>query len=237
MIRIAIDTATDRLALAVRGADGAVHAAHVDGARRHAAALLPTLEQLLARAGARLGDPAELVLADGPGSFTGLRVGAAVAKALAAARGTPLWTAPSLLARAVAAAPAGGGLVVALADALRGELYGGAWEVRPDGVREHLAPRAATPAALRAAVPSPDAVAGEVPGSARPALAGWSARQRLDQPVDARALLDLPERPGAARRIARPAEWEPRYGRPAEAQAKWEAEHGRALPDPAGTAR
>jgi len=28
---------------------------------------------------------------------------------------------------------------------------------------------------------------------------------------------------------------EPTYGRPAEAQAKWEARHGRALPHPPGT--
>jgi hypothetical protein len=29
-------------------------------------------------------------------------------------------------------------------------------------------------------------------------------------------------------------DWEPTYGRPAEAQARWEAAHGRALPNPAG---
>ena len=32
-------------------------------------------------------------------------------------------------------------------------------------------------------------------------------------------------------------EWEPVYGRPAEAQARWEKAHGRPLPDPVGGSR
>jgi hypothetical protein len=31
------------------------------------------------------------------------------------------------------------------------------------------------------------------------------------------------------------AEWEPVYGRPAEAQARWEKAHGRPLPDSVGS--
>jgi len=49
--------------------------------------------------------------------------------------------------------------------------------------------------------------------------------------------LALLEREGAARTIDDPASAEPAYGRPAEAQARWEARHGRPLPDsprPAG---
>ena len=34
------------------------------------------------------------------------------------------------------------------------------------------------------------------------------------------------------RALYRKAEWEPVYGRPAEAQARWEIAHGRPLPDP-----
>ena len=62
------------------------------------------IAEALQEARATLDDLTELALSDGPGSFTGLRVGAAVAKALVQARGLPLWTAPSLMVRARGAA-------------------------------------------------------------------------------------------------------------------------------------
>ena len=54
----------------------------VDGARKHAAALLPVVGDLLAEAGVTLQEVDALAIADGPGSFTGLRVSAALAKSL-----------------------------------------------------------------------------------------------------------------------------------------------------------
>src|SRR5690606_23415639 len=103
---LALDTATDR-AQVVLGAPGVILArAEVVGARRHAAELLPAIERCLAAAASNYGALEGIVLADGPGSFTGLRVSAAVAKALVRARPMPLWVAPSLL---VCAAGAGAG--------------------------------------------------------------------------------------------------------------------------------
>jgi hypothetical protein len=48
-------------------------------------------------------------------------------------------------------------------------------------------------------------------------------------------LLSLLTMDGAVRPLPEPVTAEPVYGRPAEAQAKWEARHGRALPHPPGT--
>src|SRR5439155_22498513 len=59
-------------------------------------------------------------------------------------------------------------------------------------------------------------------------------------PPAATLLLALLEREGSGRTIGDPATAEPGYGRPAEAQARWEARHGRPLPDsprPAGWRR
>src|SRR5215218_6656348 len=117
---LAIDTATDRASVALGGPGLATLEENVVGSRRHASQLLPTVELLLRRAGGTLDDLSGVVLSDGPGSFTGLRVGAAVAKALVRTRGMPLWIAPSLLVRAAGVAAAGG-RVLAVADALRGE--------------------------------------------------------------------------------------------------------------------
>ena len=65
----------------------------------------------------------------------------------------------------------------------------------------------------------------------------WTGREPVGPPVgapSAAALLDLRGRPGVATPIPDVAAFEPTYGRKAEAQVKWEREHGRPLPDPPG---
>ena len=84
---LAIDTATDRVSVAIGRTGDTAHEEHLDGARRHAAAVLPIVARLLELGDLTLGDLRGIVVADGPGSFTGLRVGASIAKALADTRG------------------------------------------------------------------------------------------------------------------------------------------------------
>lgn len=231
---LALDTVSDRLSVAVgRGPADAV-ATRVDGARRHASALLPAVDALLAERGLGRGAIGGILVADGPGSFTGLRVAAAVMKAMVATGVQEVRTAPSLLARAVNRARSGQ-VVAAVSDALRGEVYGGAWLVLEQGI-ETLVPLAArAPGVLRQVVPHPDLVVGELPATLQPPFAGWAAQQHLDVPADAVALLGLLARPGGLTRIDDPFAWEPQYGRPAEAQARWEAQHQRPLPHPPGS--
>jgi tRNA threonylcarbamoyl adenosine modification protein YeaZ len=234
-MRIALDTATDRLSVAVGTTAAESAVAHVDGARRHAASILATMERLISARGARLADVTDVVVADGPGSFTGLRVAVSVAKALAATRGIRLWTAPSLLARAAFAAH-DGEVVVSVLDALRAELYSAAYLVEAGGITCVLPPAARTPEALLDAVSAPGLLVGEAQPALAGRLEGWAARTSLGGRADARALLAAMGRPGGAVRIDDPAGWEPTYGRPAEAQARWEAQHGRPLHHPPGTA-
>jgi len=109
---LAIDTATSRAVLAVGTADGTLLAAETWVAgHRHVEELLPRLEALLAGRGLdrqALAGAAGIVIGTGPGSFTGLRVGLATAKALAVAFGRPLvalGSGAALLAAAGAADP------------------------------------------------------------------------------------------------------------------------------------
>ena len=130
------------------------------------------IDAVLREAGVRLDAVRGIVLSDGPGSFTGLRVGAAVAKALVQARGLPLWIAPSLMVRAAGVARPGA-TVLAVSDALRGELYAAAY--RFDAERRPHAARAGGPPARGAR--RGRAVAGRPRGRAsraRPASC-WSA--------------------------------------------------------------
>jgi len=210
------------------------------GARRHAAALLPMVSRALARRGVTLDDVGALALSDGPGSFTGLRVGAAVAKALVQARGLPLYVAPSLMVRAVGAAPADGTLVLAVSDALRGEVYAGAFRFEPDRVETELVPGVRRPEELAELLPRPAHLVGDLPNDVASTVESWADRALLRSPegsARAGSLLDLMSRIGGARRLDDVTSWEPEYGRPAEAQARWEMAHGRPLPDPAGGAR
>ena len=232
-MRLAIDTATSRLSVALgRSSTSALHE-EVEGARQHAAALLPAIDRLLTQAGLDRDAIMSVVIADGPGSFTGLRVAAAVGKALVVANGVEFWTVPSLLTRAMTGAGPGR-ITVGVSDALRGQCYAGAWLWLPDGIETILPPEARTPAGLRAALPRPDAVVGELPPAMAAQFAEWAPYLDLAHHVDARLMLDLVGRPGGARLVDDPLAWEPDYGRPAEAQALWEARHGRALPHPPG---
>ncbi len=55
----------------------------------HSRTLMPMCEALLANSGLTLGDVELIACANGPGSFTGLRIGLSTAKGLAWAKGTP----------------------------------------------------------------------------------------------------------------------------------------------------
>lgn len=187
--------------------------------------LMPAVVQVLGEAGARPADLARVACGGGPGSFTSLRIAAAIAKGVAAGRGIPLYTASSLLLT-VAGSPSGDtpGRYLALLDALRGDVYAAGYEVREaaagGGERAleivELAPLAliareragALARSLRAKCIGPREELSAIPRASGFARIGASVER--SGPVD----LGL---------------WEPDYGRLAEAQVRWEREHGRPL--------
>ncbi|HKP50117.1 MAG TPA: tRNA (adenosine(37)-N6)-threonylcarbamoyltransferase complex dimerization subunit type 1 TsaB [Gemmatimonadales bacterium] len=236
---LALDTASDcaSVALGEPGSGSAALEENLPGARRHAAALLPIVQRLLSRAGCTLDAVQGVVLSNGPGSFTGLRVGASVAKALVDTRQIPLWTAPSLLVRAAQVARPNA-LVLAVSNALRGEVYAAAYRFDSDGIRTELVPSVRRPEDIVSWGLRPDSLVGEAAHPVVEILERWSGRTIIGPPEGsphAARLLDLVGRPGGARKVLTVGEWEPVYGRPAEAQARWESVHGRPLPDSVGS--
>ncbi|HEV8612784.1 MAG TPA: tRNA (adenosine(37)-N6)-threonylcarbamoyltransferase complex dimerization subunit type 1 TsaB [Gemmatimonadales bacterium] len=236
MLALALETTTDRLSVAGRSerSDGRTVECVVEGARQHAGKLFPLIDEVLRELGGRLDDVASLAVADGPGSFTGLRVGFAAAKALARVRPElTVWTASTLLVRAAGVAPPPGARVLVVTSALRGELYAALYRLElPRAVETLFAPALATPESLHRE--TPDLLVADAPEKLVDRLADQFAvplvRGAASRP-NAAALLALRELPGGAWRVRDLAAWEPNYGRPAEAQARWEALHGRALPD------
>jgi tRNA threonylcarbamoyl adenosine modification protein YeaZ len=107
----------------------------------HAEALVPAIAELLAPFGGPAHRCSRLLVETGPGSFTGLRVGLAAARALALAWGAELKGVRStqLVAAEARAAGHGGPLLVALA-APRGQVW-----VEGFGEGHRLAPEALLP--------------------------------------------------------------------------------------------
>lgn len=158
---LGIDSATPIASVAIVDSDtGRVLAAAQSDAAGHRADLLVTIDT--ACKAAQLAPTAidAVAIGAGPGSFTGLRIGMATAKGIAFAAGRPLWAVSSLAALAQAQ-PDAAGLIVAVLDARRGEIYAGAYRrtgatgatVAPAGDERVLAPAelAAFVAAQRAA--------------------------------------------------------------------------------------
>ncbi len=92
----------------------------------HAAQLLALAGALLERAGLRFADLDRIAVGVGPGTFTGLRIGVASARALAQGAGADLVAVSTL--RALAAGAGHDGPVLAVLDARRGEAFAAAWQ-------------------------------------------------------------------------------------------------------------
>ena len=88
--RLVIDTATRRSVVTIGEGRRVVSADVLDTHNRHGARLMAQLTSVLAEAGIGMADVTAIGVGTGPGSFTGLRVGLATAKTLAAIRHLPL---------------------------------------------------------------------------------------------------------------------------------------------------
>ena len=201
---LALDTSTERMALALQ-ATGGPWQLLAEGGAKASATLLPQVAALLAQAGLAYADLDFIAFGRGPGAFTGLRTACAVAQGLAFALDKPVLPVDSLLivaedARAQwaalqpAGAPAAFDVAVAM-DARMDEVYaarylhdGSAWHtVQAPGLFS-LPGLAEAWSACTA-----DAVAGS-------ALAAFGSRLQL--PQGTRLLPDEHDRAAALLRLA-----------------------------------
>lgn len=135
-VALGLDTSTAMGSVAVWcGGLAAEESLRIQGA--HSERVLPSVHHLLAAVGVSPHEVSILVVGSGPGSFTGVRIAAALAKGWSMARATSLFAYPSLLA--VVAGTGAGGPVCAMFDARRGQVYAACYEIRPEEPRELLA--------------------------------------------------------------------------------------------------
>lgn len=136
---LGIDTATTRPGIALVAGDDVLAQAGFDHALPPSRVLMPMLKSMLDAAGLALGDLQALAVTVGPGGFTGIRVGLATSRALAAAADLPLAGVSTLAAVAAAAGPAGSKLVPWL-DGGRQEVYAGLFRSGTGQWEERVAP-------------------------------------------------------------------------------------------------
>lgn len=158
---LALDTASGQCSVALL-AGGQLTVRATRTAREHAQLLLPMVDAVLAEAGLALRDVDGIAFGCGPGSFTGLRIAAAVTQGLAAGAGLKVLPVSDLRALAegvrVAVASPGafdGGQLLACMDARMGELYWGVFEDNGSPVGRAMdGERLSTPAAMLEALPA-----------------------------------------------------------------------------------
>ncbi|HTT67930.1 MAG TPA: tRNA (adenosine(37)-N6)-threonylcarbamoyltransferase complex dimerization subunit type 1 TsaB [Gemmatimonadales bacterium] len=213
---LALDTATDVPTLALGSPDAPGEDLRIASRRDLSRDVERVAAELLARRGARVRDLAGVIVADGPGSFTGLRIGIAFAKGLCRAAGLALASAPSLLGAALAAS-GGRGTVLVEYDAQRGDRYRAVYrfaDAPPDR-------RGVTGSARVEVLAAPTLVPGDAPPPSLPDLVRAGAAH-----ASAACLIRLGAVAGGLAGIAAPDAWEPAYGRLAEAEARYRARHG-----------
>jgi tRNA threonylcarbamoyladenosine biosynthesis protein TsaB len=120
---LAIETATEACSVAVQAGGQVVERFEI-APRRHAELVLPWAEALLAQAGIGKRQLDAIAVSRGPGAFTGVRLGIALAQGMALALDIPL-VPVSTLAVLARQAPAAATHVLAAIDARMDEVYVG----------------------------------------------------------------------------------------------------------------
>ncbi|MCH5268410.1 MAG: tRNA (adenosine(37)-N6)-threonylcarbamoyltransferase complex dimerization subunit type 1 TsaB [Lachnospiraceae bacterium] len=101
----------------------------VNNKQTHSQTLLPMIEQVINMSGISLEELDAIAVASGPGSFTGLRIGASTAKGLGLALEKPIIPVPTLEGLAYRLAGMDG-VVCPLMDARRNQVYTGIFRVQ-----------------------------------------------------------------------------------------------------------
>jgi tRNA threonylcarbamoyladenosine biosynthesis protein TsaB len=156
---LGLDTSTPAASAAVLRDDGVAFEVapppeRLQSPPAHAAELMPAVAEAMERAEVDWGDLDAIAVGVGPGTFTGLRIGIATARALATAADLPLRRVSSL---AALAAGIDNLVRLPLIDARRGEVFAALYEgerefwpplaVRPEDLIEQLGNASATPLA------------------------------------------------------------------------------------------
>ncbi len=144
MILLALDSSSKACSAAVFADGVLLSEQYLNTGLTHSTTLMPTIDNALKLADVSVSDLSLIAITDGPGSFTGLRIGMGTAKGIAFGTGIDIMPVSTLLSLAFNVA--GDGYIATLLDARAGQLYSALFR-RQGGVLERVwedAPRTLT---------------------------------------------------------------------------------------------
>jgi tRNA threonylcarbamoyladenosine biosynthesis protein TsaB len=194
---------------------------------KHAADILPIIDQLIRARDWSPADVEHLYVSAGPGSFTGLRIAITLAKTMALATGVKLIAVPTMRVLAANAPPEAEHLIIVL-DAKRDQIFTARFEKIGTDWIEREPNRLDSLPAMLARSPRPVHLLGEgipyhekfLPNDPSVIITStetWRAR--------ATAVAELAQKMAAAKQFADPLQLTPIYLRIPEAQEKYEQTH------------
>lgn len=128
---LAIDTSNKTLSVAIVKDEGMIVEQTVPDTLQHSVKLMPAIQEVLQESQVSMQELTGVIVAKGPGSYTGLRIGVTVAKTLAKTLHIPLKAVSSLqaiVANVVEVVPEGA-YVVPFFDARRNNIFTGLYQV------------------------------------------------------------------------------------------------------------
>ena len=139
MLILGIETATERVSVAIGGHEGVIGLFEVTRGRRHAETLVPAIDFVCRQSDIELEEISVVAVDVGPGLFTGMRVGLAAGKAIAQALRVPMIGISSLDLLAFPCRHSDR-VVVPVIDARRGEVFYAMYRQVPGGTQQVAEP-------------------------------------------------------------------------------------------------
>jgi len=127
MITLGVDTSAVTVSVALEAGGTLLGESIAQGKQKHSEVLLPMIDALLRHCGLAIGEVDRFAVTQGPGSFTGVRIGVAAVKGLAQA-GNKLCAGTSTLEAMAAQAAFMDGILCCAMDARRGQVYAALFE-------------------------------------------------------------------------------------------------------------
>ncbi len=135
---LALETTTEACSVALVHGDQLLVRSQL-APRRHTELVLPMADELLAEAGISRRALDAIAVGRGPGAFTGVRIGVALAQGMALALNLPVVAVSSLAALALEA-EADDAAILAVIDARMGEIYAASYRRNAQGGLDQLVP-------------------------------------------------------------------------------------------------
>ena len=180
---LAMDTATRRIGLALYDGVDVRHEVNWASTNRHTVALSQAVQDALSQLDLTMDTLEAVAVATGPGSYTGLRIGVAVAKGLALARHIPLIGIPTLDIIAAAQPLDPGRKLAAVLEAGRGRYAVGWYQVADERWVTNGAAQLFTADELNEAIKSPAILAGDLTEEVRAALSRKRVNAQMASPA------------------------------------------------------